>query len=217
MSSWWELGEDSGYQGDELALFRITCAFCLESGHFETAHHVEKKHPDGSKTLNYDTLRCTNCGNFTMVFWSGSGSGSLHNFKTVPWPRETTRFPDYWPPDVGRYWLQAQRSLEASNWDAAAVMARSALQLSARLNGAAGSNLKQEINDLAQKGLLPPVMVEWSHEVRELGNDSAHPSPNSAGASAADAKDIGEFLTTMLTFLYQIPHQIAEYRARKKT
>ena len=118
------------------------------------------------------------------------------------------RFPDYWPADVGRFWLQARRSLEGNNWDAAAVMARSALQLSARLNGAAGSNLKQEINDLGEKGLLPPIMVEWSHEVRELGNDSAHPAAGSAGASAADAKDIVEFLTTMLTFLYQIPHQI---------
>lgn len=217
MSSWWELGEYSGYHGDELALYRITCAFCLQSGHFETAHHIEKKHPDGNKKLNYDTLRCTNCGNYTMVFWSASNS--LHDFKAVPWPRETTRFPDYWPADVGRCWLQARRSLEGNNWDAAALMARSALQLCAGriLNKAKGGNLKQEIDELGRKGLLPPIMVEWSHEVRELGNDSAHPAADSAGASAADAKDIVEFLTTMLTFLYQIPHQIEQYRIRKKT
>jgi hypothetical protein len=150
-----------------------------------------------------------------MVFWSASDR--LHDFHAMPWPRETTRFPDFWPPDVGRFWLQARRSLEGGNWDAAAVMARSALQLVMRLNGAAGNNLKREIDDLATKGLLPPVMVEWSHEVRELGNDSAHPAADSSGASGKDARDIVEFLTTMMTFLYKLPHEIAQYRARKKS
>ena len=133
----------------------------------------------------------------------------------MPWPRETTRFPEYWPPDIGRYWVQSRRSLEGKNWDVAAVMARSALQIAARLNGATGNNLKQEINSLGAKGLLPPIMIEWSHEVRELGTDSAHPAPGSAGPSSKDAGDIVEFLTRILTFLYQLPHQIEQYRARK--
>lgn len=215
MSSWWDLGENVGYRGSELALYQIKCAFCLQDGHFETVHHVEKQRPDRrDKKLNYDTLRCTNCGNFMMVFWAGSRD--THDYRIVPWPRQTLRFPEYWPPEVGRFWLQAKRSLEGNNLDAAAVMARSALQVAVRLNGATGNNLKQEIDSLGVKGLLPPVMIEWSHEVRELGNDSAHPDSGNAGPSARDATDIVEFLTTMLTFLYQLPHEISRYRARKK-
>ena len=105
----------------------------------------------------------------------------MHDYRTVPWAREVTSFPDHWPKDVGRYWLQARRSLDGKNWDAAVLMARSAIQLVARLQNAAGKNLKEEIDDLAKKGLLPPIMQEWSHEVRALGNDSAHPTPGDDG------------------------------------
>jgi hypothetical protein len=218
MSTWWDFGEHSGFDGRDLALFRIDCGFCNESGHFERLHHIEKKHPSTGKVLNYDTMKCANCGNLTMVFWSAENSAGprgLHDYKTLPWPRETTRFPSHWPADVGRYWLQARRSIEGKNWDAAVVMARSAVQQVARLHGATGRNLKEEINDLSSKGHLPPVMQEWSHEVRELGNDSAHPTPGGSGATSKDAQDIVNFLTMLLTIVYNLPHDISQYRARK--
>jgi Domain of unknown function (DUF4145) len=220
MSTWWEFGEHSGFDGSDLVLFRIHCGFCTESGHFERMHHIEKTHPTTSKVLNYDTMKCANCGNLTMVFWSAathSGSRGLHDFKTLPWPRETTHFPSHWPEEVGRFWLQARRSLEGKNWDAAVVMARTAVQQVARLNGATGRNLKEEINDLGSRGLLPPVMQEWSHEVRELGNDSAHPTPGSNGATSKDAQDLVDFLSMLLTIVYNLPHEISQYRARKGT
>ncbi len=43
MDSWWGLGEWSGYDGKNLALFRITCPFCGEEGNFEEVFHAEKK------------------------------------------------------------------------------------------------------------------------------------------------------------------------------
>jgi hypothetical protein len=112
-----------------------------------------------------------------------------HDYKIVPWPRQTTKFPEHWPSDVGRYWLQAQRSLEGKNWDAAALMARSAIQLIMRYQKASGANLKNEIDDLAHKGILPPVMKDWAHEVRALGNENAHPNPGESGTSQKDARD----------------------------
>jgi hypothetical protein len=58
-------------------------------------------------------------------------------------------------------------------------------------------------------------MKEWSHEVRELANDAAHPTPGAAGTSQKDAKDVVEFLDYLLQFLYDLPHQIELYRKRK--
>jgi Domain of unknown function (DUF4145) len=217
--SWWDFGEHTGYSGDDLALHQITCAFCNAEGNFERVHHQEKKHPTSRKILNFDTFKCGNCGNFIMVFWSAAefafGPHGIHDFKTLPWARETTRFPEHWPADVGRYWLQAMRSLEGKNWDAASLMARSAIQLIARYQEAEGANLKQEIDHLADRGILPPVMKEWSHEVRELANDSAHPDPGAKGTSSKDARDVVEFLTVLLRVTYDLPHQIAQYRERK--
>lgn len=58
-------------------------------------------------------------------------------------------------------------------------------------------------------------MKEWSHELRELANDSAHPTPGSAGTEPKDASDVVGFLSTLLTMLYDLPRQIAQYRKRK--
>jgi uncharacterized protein DUF4145 len=84
-------------------------------------------------------------------------------------------------------------------------VARSAIQLVLRYQKARGANLKQEIDDLARQGILPPIMNEWSHEVRELANDSAHPNPNAKGTNPKDARDVVEFLTFLLRVTYDLP------------
>ena len=99
---------------------------------------------------------------------------------------------------------------------AAAPTARSALQLALRQQGAKGKTLKQEIEDLASQGKLPPVMKEWSDELRELGNDSAHPRPGQAATSNEDASGVVHFLDFLLRYLYSLPYEIAQHRQRKE-
>lgn len=219
MSSWWELGEGSGYSGSELATYRITCPFCMEKGNFDLKHRSAKKKPNSKKKLNFDTLECGNCKGYVMVLWSASEYGpanGIHDFRVLPWPRTLESFPEHWPETVGRYWLQSKSNLSNENWDAATVMARSALQAALRDFGAEGKYLKNEIKDLASKGMLPPVMKDWCEEVRELGNESAHPKPGQDPAKPQDARDIVGFLDYLLEYLYTLPHKISKYRARSK-
>src|SRR5216683_1520319 len=95
-------------------------------------------------------------------------------------------------------------------------MARTALQAALRDTGAEGNNLKEEIKNLASTGVLPPLMREWSDEVRLLGNDATHPDGESEGAAAADARDVVEFLDYLLQYLYDLPKEIAYYRERRR-
>ena len=217
MDNWWSLGEGMGYRGEQLEVRRITCPFCLESGNFSRAFHAQKRNPSSRKALNFETLECANCKGYVMVLWA-AGMG-LYDFRVLPWPMKLDRFPEHWPAQVGRFWLQAKRNLSDENWDAASVMARSALQITLRNHGAQGKTLKQEIESLAQKAVLPPIMKEWSDQIRELGNDSAHPQPGQPATESKDAQDIVSFLDFLLEYLYTLPHQISEYRKRnaKKT
>lgn len=218
MDSWWQLGEWYGQQGEELALYQITCPFCMEKGNFKTVFHAEKKKPNSNKKLNFDTLECGNCKGYVMVLWSATGHGfgrGLHDYRVLPWPLNYERYPEHWPDAIGRYWLQAKRNIRDENWDAAAVMARSALQIALRDYGANGKNLKQEIDNLAAKGILPPIMKEWSDHVRELGNESAHPHPEQDPTNPQDAQDIVRFLDFLLEYLYSLPHRISQYRERE--
>jgi len=218
MKSWWDLGEWSGYAGSKLALNNITCAFCGESGNFGVEHQASKAKSNGRKVLYFTTLKCGNCAGYELVLWSAaSGGDSNHDFRVLPRPRKVEKAPEVWPGDVGRFWVQAHRTLQDETWDAAAVMARSALQLALREQGASGSNLKQEIDDLAGKGLIPPVMKDWAHELRELGNESAHPKPGQLPTAARDAKDIVQFMDYLLEYIYSMPHRILEYRSRRSS
>lgn len=217
---WWDFGEWAGSSGDTLATHEIPCAFCAAVDNFETVQHLERKKAGGSrKVLNYDTLQCGNCANLMFAFWSAAehniGSRGIHAYRVLPWHQSTTNYPKHWPDDVGRYWVEARRCIEGKNWTAASLMARSAVQLVVRSHGAKGNNLKQEINDLADKGLILPIMKDWSHEVRELANEGTHPQPGSTGTKEKDAKDVVEFLTFLMRVMHDLPKQIGDFRERK--
>ena len=109
--------------------------------------------------------------NFIHVFWSAAEHSighPLYDFMVLPWPLGKAKPSDNWPPTVQRFWTQAHESLGIKNWDAAAVMARSAVQATMRDKKAVGRDLYHEIEDLATKGDLPPLTKDWSHDVREL-------------------------------------------------
>ena len=219
MKSWWDLGEWSGNHGNELALSGITCPFCQECGNFSFEHRAEKKKSNATKVLHFDTLKCGNCTGYVMVLWSasqfGTGLTGMHAFRVLPWPIRLEKFPRHWPEPVGRFWLQAHRNGKDENWDAASVMARSALQAALREQGAKGRKLKDEIEDLATRGILPPQMKEWAHELRGLGNESAHPEAVGSKPSADDVRDVIKFLDFLFEYLYTLPHEIKQYRERR--
>jgi hypothetical protein len=224
MDSWWELGEGVGYEGDKLQLFRLTCAFCGEKGNFSLAFHEEKKNPDSDKRLNFDVYQCRNCMGYVHVLWSASkhnyGHGrGLYDYHVLPWPLKAKPEPsENWPEGVKRFWIQAHDSITNENWDAANLMARSALQFIVRHEGAKGRDLKTQIDDLVTKGVLHPMMKDWAHEIRDLANESAHPNaPVPDEVTPEDARDIVWFLDLILMNLYDLPKQIENYRQRKQT
>jgi hypothetical protein len=219
MDSWWELGESSGFRGDKPELWRIECAFCGEKGNFGLAYHAEKKKPNSNKKLNFDLYQCRNCMGFVQVFWSaGEGFGAgLYGMRTLPWPLDAKREPsENWPEGVKRFWIQAHDSLKRENWDAANVMARSAVQFVVREKNAKKGVLKDQIDDLVSKGVLHPLMKDWADEVRIVANESAHPeAPIPEDATPQDSRDIVNFLDLLLTYLYDLLKQIENFRRRK--
>jgi len=217
MDSWWDLGEWSGVPNDVLDIQNIVCPFCEERGDFSIEHHAEKQKAQSTKILNFDTFKCGNCTNYIMIMWSSSTFGKVHGRVMLPYSLKIKDYPEHWPDTVGRYWLQAKKNLRDANWEAAALMARSSLQIALRGQNAEGKNLKQEIDDLATKGILPNIMQEWAHNVRELGNESAHPLPEQDPTNPQDAKDIVKFMDYLFEYLYTLPKRISEYRERKNS
>jgi len=155
-----------------------------------------------------------------MVMWSANENrgihGGLHDYHVLPWPLKVGDGSENWPATVRRMWRQAHDNLNNRNYDAAAVMARSALQAVMRSQKAVGKDLYGEIEDLATKGILPTVIQEWSHEVRQLAKPAAHPEVDEEETSSEDAEAIVKFLDFLLEYTYDIPAQIQEYRQRQQ-
>ena len=219
MTSWWHLGEGHGYQGRELGLYMIQCAFCEEKGNWQQVFHREKKKPNRDKRLNFDVYQCGNCGGFVHVVWSAAefrGTHGIHNFYVLPWPTKAKPDPsENWPQQVQRFWSQAHQSQNAEIWDGASVMTRSAMQIALRDQGATGRTLKNEIDDISGKGILPPTMKDWATELRLLGNEAAHPEVDQTDANPQDVRDAIQFLDLLLYYLYDLPAQIKQYRERR--
>ena len=219
MESWWQLGEGNGFRGMTLETSRLTCAFCLEKGNFTLAYHTEKRKPNSSKKLNFDVYQCKNCMGYIHVVWSAqefpTGVDGMYGFHALPKPIRKVVPSENWPAPIQRFWVQAHESIKVENWDAAAVMARSAVQFAMRDKGALKGKLHFEIEDLATKGVLHPLMKDWSHEVRVLAHDSAHPDLQDLPTEPQDARDAVQFLDFLLMYLYDLPKHINNYRQRR--
>jgi len=202
-----------------LALYGIECAFCNERGNWTRVFHEEKRKPNSDKRLNFDVYRCGNCAGYVHVLWSASEYGSmrgLHAYQVLPWPLTgKPKASEDWPAAVQRFWVQAHQSADSELWDASSVMARSAMQAAFRDLGAVGRTLKDEVDDLSGKGLLPQVMKKWATEVRLLGNEAAHPEVDMPEMNPQDIRDALEFLDQLLNYLYDLPAAIQRYRGRR--
>jgi len=121
--------------------------------------------------------------------------------------------PQEYPDDVRENFDEALRSLNASNPRACVVMTRSSMQAATRQLQAKGGNLKEEIDDLADRHVIPESLRQWAHEIRDGGNLVAHPEPGKR-VEIADAEELLELAESMFEYLYVVPDQIRRRRDR---
>jgi hypothetical protein len=216
---WWSLGEGSGHFGEKFSPHRIECPFCgADGGHYTPVFHQERRSSTWHKGLNFDVWQCSECSNYIFVIWSASSSGRVHDFVGYPGPRPKAVAHPSWPEPVGRAYVEAERALGTQSWNAAATMARRALQATTRSLGAKKGWLVNEIKELGPegKGILPKALVDWATAVRELGAVGAHPDEDDHPVAKEDAEDVVRFTGYFLDFVYTIPHEIAEFQARRQ-
>jgi hypothetical protein len=74
-SSWWEFGEWAGSVGDN-PFHELQCAFCPHLGGWIVVAEHASKDPRRDKVLHFDTAKCTNCGNYVLVFLTNPRMGA---------------------------------------------------------------------------------------------------------------------------------------------
>lgn len=63
--------------------------------------------------------------------------------------------------------------------------------------------LKERIDKAAKKGLIPPSITEWSHHVRDVGNEAVHDE-----ITMEEARELLAFTEMLLRCLFTIPAMV---------
>src|SRR5438105_2720811 len=138
------------------------CPFCGAFAQFNNVWNGQ------SPEFVHIVMICQHC---SRMVWAMNQGGK----EVILYPVSKLTAPDEYPEDVRDNFTEALRSLAHGNYKSAVVMARTALQASTRGMNAKGTNLKQEIEDLASRHVIPKSLEDWAHSIRDGGNLVAHP------------------------------------------
>jgi glutamate-1-semialdehyde aminotransferase len=115
------------------------------------------------------------------------------------------------PPEIQADRDEAWSCFYGSDFRAAVIMGRAAIQRAVRRLDADAAGLKAELNDLLNKGVITKSLKEWADEVRIAGDEAAHPED----LGAVNRDEAHESLTFMDAFLDHAIALPAKRDARK--
>lgn len=120
--------------------------------------------------------------------------------------------PDGLPPAVDRAFLSAEKNFGIEKMEeAAGMMYRRALDVGLKVIAPdVDGSLYQRIEKLVANHTLTKALGEWAHEIRLLGNESAH---DEDAPSREDLTALRNFSDLVLRYLFTLPAMLEARRA----
>ncbi|MDP4132829.1 MAG: DUF4145 domain-containing protein [Bacillota bacterium] len=179
---------------------------------------------DLHETCNYQLYICPICGKPTLLetYWNECQQRYTYNGEIEDYEEHTILFPvstiktNNLPVEVKSAFESA---LKTKNIDTAVclIALRRTLEIVCKEKGAVGHNLWKKIEDLSNKGILPPELKHASVITKTYGNMGAHDADIST--TKQELEQVIEFVQYILDYLYILPakiNKIQEKMARAK-
>jgi hypothetical protein len=109
---------------------------------------------------------------------------------------------------------EAHVCLEVGSLRAAALLARSVVEATAKEKGFESGSLAAKVDALCEADLVRPQIKAAAHEIRYLGNEMAH-GDFIAPVSTEDAELILELMDEVLEEVFQSPARVARIAAKR--
>lgn len=119
------------------------------------------------------------------------------------------------PKDIASAASEAYSCFSINANRAAVLLARTALEATAKDKGITDGSLNKKIDKMAEKGIITDQLAQEAHEIRLLGNDMAHGDLGTP-VEEDDASDILGFLDSVLDYVYQQPIAIQKRQDLRK-
>lgn len=131
------------------------------------------------------------------------------------WPSVTSiDVPIAVPERVARNFVEAAESRKARHWNAACGIYRRCMEIALKefAPNVEAWKLEKRIDKLAAEHRITPDIQKWAHELRLDGNEALHGDEDATEEMVDQMHHLTYFL---LTYLYTLPNQIEEVRARR--
>ena len=131
------------------------------------------------------------------------------------WPAvEKIDVPEAVPERVSRNFVEAVESRKARHWNAACASYRRCMEIALKqfAPDVEAWKLEKRIDKLAAEHRITPDIQKWAHELRLDGNEALHGDEDATEEMVDQMHHLTYFL---LTYLYTLPNQIEEVRARR--
>ncbi len=194
----------------KLPTLAIRCPGCGHQGTFQSVGVNDLSVPP-----NYELgfRKCPNDVCHTLVFYVRQGGALVECHPALRIEFDRTNIPD----KVLSALEEAITCHADRCYVAAAIMIRKSLDLLCQDRGATGDNLKQRIESLTSKVLIPKELLDGMDDLRLLGNDAAHIESSVFDNVGATEVEIAlEFTKEILKGVYQYSALLAKLKSLKK-
>lgn len=154
----------------------------------------------------WSAVTCPRCGGIVLLETNADNENPPTIKMTIPEDERTGSQVAHLPPDVEKFYSNAQRVLEANVPDAAAVQLRKTIEAASAHFGIDKGPPVERIKKLMEEGLVTKQFGEVLHHVRKLGNVGAHASDMTVDEESA--KKSLRFTTQVLRNLFEIPEEL---------
>jgi hypothetical protein len=183
------------------------CYYCKGLSNFDLGGVTQ-----GGKLIGFASLdRCQNCGSpayFVVV-------NPDHRVDIIDrYPKPEFDMDEDLPEDVKIALGEAMKALNEGIWNGCVIMCRRALEEATKELKAEGKDLFEQIDDLEDKRRITPELKEWAHEGRLGGKLGAHGIKQKKWADQNDAEEVLEFCRWFLRYVYVLPRQLVDRKAR---
>lgn len=178
---------------------------------------------EDGKFIKWLTLSCPACHQAVLAKCRSSlnydpiklqapitSAGSTRVLQTLP-PPHATSAPDFVDPNVARTFERVNGAIKRGEAETAGMLLRKMLDgvLSNRFPHTGDGMLGKKMSKLVPNLDLPASMVNWAQEIKEFGNEAAHESHE---PDMVQIKELRDFAELLLTYVYTLPHRLAEMR-----
>jgi Domain of unknown function (DUF4145) len=160
---------------------------------------------------SYTFTQCDVCREVSLSVYSEEWSDD-ESVQLYPHRKDVTGT----PPEIKAAYQEAKKVKSASP-AAFAVMIRRTLEFVCLDQKAKGDDLKEQLDDLGAKNIIPGTLAKMSHVLRDVGNAGAHAGKQKITAHEANVME--DFLLAVIEYVYVAPAKltrIQEERAKSK-